>query len=154
MSNYISSMRGELFYVISNHSCLDNLKGYESHCKIEITFYWFSLHQWYCRALKLPVHTLSVDFSLVLLSAFEFCIVFIQLFLCFSTLHWGRAQLLCLMLLQNILKYFVVFFFFPSVSYSAGLHRLFSAGILILFPTVSNTVFVTNGGGRTCLMEL
>lgn len=112
LSNYISSMRGELFYVISNHSCLDNLKGYESHCKIEITFYWFSLHQWYCRALKLPVHTLSVDFSLVLLSAFEFCIVFIQLFLCFSTLHWGRAQLLCLMLLQNILKYFVVFFFF------------------------------------------
>lgn len=67
-------MRGELFYVISNHSCLDKLKRYESHCKIEITFYWFSLHQWYCKALKLPVHTLSVDFSLALLSAFGFCI--------------------------------------------------------------------------------
>lgn len=70
LRNYISSLRGELFYVISNHSCLDNLKRYESHCKIEIPLHWFSLHQWYCRALKLPVHTLSVDFSLALLSAF------------------------------------------------------------------------------------
>lgn len=111
LRNYISSLRGELFYVISNHSCLDNLKRYESHCKTEIPLHWFRLHQWYCRALNLPEHTPSVDFSLALLSAFGSAFVLIQLFLCFSTLHWGRAQLLCLMLLQNILKYFVVFFF-------------------------------------------
>lgn len=42
---------------------------------------------------------------------------------------------------------------FPSVSHSTGLHRLFSVGILILFLTVSNTVFGINGGERTLLME-
>lgn len=41
LRNDISSMGGELFYVISNHSCLDSLKRYESHCKITITFTGF-----------------------------------------------------------------------------------------------------------------
>lgn len=145
LRNYISSLRGELFYVISNHSCLDNLKRYESHCKIEIPLHWFSLHQWYCRALKLPVHTLSVDFSLALLSAFGSALYsFSSSVLLYSSLGEGTTSVS-----DAVTEYSEVFCcccFFPSVSYSAGLHRLFSVGILILFLTVSNTVFGTNGG--------
>lgn len=101
----------------------------------------------------MPVHTLSV----ALLSAFGFCICIHSALpvLLYSSLGEGTT-----FVSDALTEYSGVFSmnqqfccFFPSVSHSTGLNTLFSVRILILFHTVSNTVFGTNGGERTCLME-
>lgn len=147
-------MRGELFYVISNHSCLNNLKWYESHCKIKITLYWFSLHwmvflvhQWYCRALKLPcTHWVWISPWHCSLHLYSFTSS------CASLLFTGGGHNFCIWCRYRIFWSILLFFF---LLYLILLACMDSSVLESWFYSSQylTRCFGINGGERTLLRE-